>query len=513
MNVQAHAKVFALLFSTSALLFSGCHVANRIYRPVGNPNATPPVVDQSAIVVPPPPHLPMAKGTAWPPHPETPCSAKVKLTDRPCLAFMEFDDFGESWQKNPSGRPAQLERIIGLIDTAKAEDPLGQPIILTFLHGWEHNASAGHSSGGDDSMIVGFASVLNQIHERFPGRAVLGIYFAWRGALVSSNWPVSQQLTYWNRGATAKEVGNTSLTEALLEISDTARSGGDCPLHCAVLVYVGHSFGALALERALSQATTTRMEHDWAEARTEAGKTGKPGPVPVHPLANLVIYVNSAAAAIESKQLMDYLASSGFTYQPGNGRYEPLFLSVTSEADLTTGLALKVGNALPLVGYKWNGSVRDKPVEQEAGSGPTSAYARACFDPSARDPHLRNFLRFDLSQSDYYMSTAAHLQPLWSHQVTATREQRYQPVSDPPCSANTGDGSTYMTCHIGGYTYTVSPVKDRCNGTPYWIMEVPKEIIPDHDTIFTARLISFLMPFLESTITEPAELAAPEKRE
>jgi hypothetical protein len=450
----------------------------------------------------PAPQVPMPNGQAWPDK-EDRCTTKSDMIAHPCLAFLEFDDFGESWQKNPSGRPAQLQRIVELISTAKKEDPGHEPIILTFLHGWKHNASGGKKPGDDDSNIIGFATVLNKLHHDSPNRAILGIYFAWRGGLISPYWPVSQQLSYWNREATAMRVGNTSLTEALIEISDTAWT--DCPAHCPVLVYVGHSFGALALERALTQATATRMERDWQEGRTQNGSES----ILIHPLASLVIYVNSAAAAIESKQLMDYLASSRFTYRPDKNRDEPLFLSVTSQADLATGLALKIGHAVPLLGYKRDGSMRAKSAHTEA-TGATSEYARACFDPAATDH--RSFLRLDLAQSDYYMSTAAHLQPLWSHQVIQKRASGPEMPDEQACSlGNSND--PYMTCRIGDFEYTVNTVQNRCNGTPYWVMEVPKEIIPDHGTIFTGRLITFLMPFINSTIKRPPQLMAPSEKE
>jgi len=36
----------------------------------------------------------------------------------------------------------------------------------------------------------------------------------------------------------------------------------------------------------------------------------------------------------------------------------------------------------------------------------------------------------------------------------------------------------------------------RCNGTPYWVMEIDPAIVPDHGTIFTDRFIAFLSNFL-----------------
>jgi len=491
----------ALLVTFAAMLVlatGGCHVQNRMYRAVNGA----PDLDKSNILVPPPPHLPMQKGTAWPPHPETSCDDQ-NLTQHPCLAFLEFDEFGETWQKNASGRPSQLQKIMHLIDTAKEQDSDGRPLIITFVHGWKHNALDGKRSGADDPDIVGFVSVLNQLHEGNGRRAILGIYIAWRGNLISSYWPVSQQFTYWNREATAIRVGNASLTDALIEISDHARLKGECK-QCGdpILVYVGHSFGALVMERALSQATITRMEREyseWEEAKAKAPKDHLLNQNIV-PLANLVIYVSSAAAASESKQVMAYLASSKYVYQVEE-KDEPLFLSITSEADLATGLAFKIGHGVPWLGFKWNGSMRNKPPGGSSPEFPTSEYGRACFDPS--NAGNRNTVRFDLAQSDYFMSTTARLPQLWSHAVVS--HPSTTTLQDPSCRLEQS-GGIYMTCHIGISYYVVEAVQNRCNGTPYWVMQMPKDIVPDHGTIFTRRLIAFLMPIISSTIDHPRQL-------
>jgi hypothetical protein len=505
------------------LTMSGCHIPNRIYRPG----------DMSLVTVSPPPQLPMPPNTAWPPHPEAKCDEK-HLLGRPCLAFMEFDDFGEAWQKNPSGRPTQLGNAIRLIEEAKKQDPSGQPLILTFIHGWKHNASEGTKSGADDPNIVGVESILNEIqdpHEgKWKGHVVIGIYIAWRGGLVSPYWPVTQQFTYWNREATAVRVGNTSMTDALIEISDTARGKSDCRLEdachqssaCAnvskgstqpsyqvdksctpLLLFVGHSFGALVLERALSQATITRMEREWNEAKTN-GIPNPAGQVLITPLADLVIYINSAAAATESKQMMDYLASSRFVYRPsGEGTDEPLFLTVTSEADLATGFVLKVGHAIPLIGYKFNGSMRGNSPAATMDSGPTTSYSRACFDPSER----KSSIRTDLSRTDYFMSTTAHKEQLWSHVVTPT-PVRGEAHAIAVCTRSSNGSDTYASCQIGQHDYSIAPSPARCNGTPYWAIQVQKEIIPDHGTIFTGRLIAFLMPFIPKP-EKPGESTRP----
>ena len=523
-----------LIVAVLAVCACGCHIPNKAYRD-----------NMSVITVPLAPTLPMPAHTAWPPHPEKECKYE-ELRMRPCLAFLEFDEFGEPWQKSASGRPEQLNRAKELIRQAKLRDPKGQPLILTFIHGWKHNASDGGTKGGaDDSNIIGLASTLNELAAvQYTGHVVIGIYISWRGGLISPYWPVAQQFTYWNREATAIRVGNTSLTESLIEISDAAHEAIDCGTEpcsandacgqalrmttlsqqstatnqsCSpVLLFVGHSFGALVMERAISQAMVTRMERQYSEemARREAEKAiarnekrAEPvfGDVQFIPLANLILFVNSAAAATESKQMMDYLASSKFSYVQAGGspgsNDQPLFLSVTSESDSATGVFLKVGHAVPWLGYKFNGSLRN-PTPQ-SGGGSTTSYARACFDPASRQSSIRT----DLSQGDYYLTTTAHKQELWSHSVTA--RPTTNEVEDLHCTPTNPSPGLYATCRIGQVDYDIKPTPGRCNGTPYWVIQVQKEVVPDHNTIFTDRLIAFLTPFIPMPKSKGEEVLLP----
>jgi hypothetical protein len=590
------------LFVTSiALGVCACQIPNQIYRPVPNDPGYAPakspsgVMPPSVISVAEAPKLPTPKSSSWPPHPELPCQMG-NLINRPCLAFIEFDDFGEVWQRNPSGRPSQLQRTINLIKAAKEQDPRGQPLILTFVHGWKHNAKEGKTAADEDSNVVALQSVLNELHDNdYSGHVVIGIYIAWRGGNISPNWPVAQQFSLYDRGAAAHRVGNTSLTEALMEISDTAYASGYCESRdacgpkCAalpgsagaapsasagsapsgaapsaargsatagaqpstdtdqtnvgecrpLLLFVGHSFGALVLERALLQETIARMEAEYnnatalrAQHRKQASvappasaSPGEPAsqslssepsslapssgnsepPIPISPIADLVIYVNSAAAALESKQLLDYLAFSGFTYRPAKiattggpaNTDQPLFLSITSEADLATAVLFKIGFAPPLLYQKLNGSIRSNTP-----SNRQPPYTRACFDPTG-DPSLSTHrILNDVPQSSYYWTTTPHLSANWSHVVTEAQIGPGQSPADPPyCVPGSGGNGTYSTCHIGSYIYTVNSAPGRCNGTPYWVIQVQKELIPDHDTIFTGRLIAFLKAFIPTKQT------------
>jgi hypothetical protein len=562
------------LFITSiTLVVCACQIPNQIYRPaLSDPAYAPPfpsgVMPPSVISVAEAPKLPTPKSSSWPPHPEQPCQMG-NLIERPCLAFIEFDDFGEVWQRNSSGRPSQLQKTIDLIKAAKEQDPRGQPLILTFVHGWKHNAKEGKTAADEDSNVVALQSVLNELHDNdYSGHVVIGIYIAWRGGNISPYWPVAQQFTLYDRGAAAHRVGNTSLTEALIEISDTAKATGDCEPRdscsqspqCTAgaaansagsgqqnfgpcrpfLLFVGHSFGALVLERALLQETIARMEAEYNNAtalraqqrnlapaaQSASASPGEPVsqslssepspvapssgnselPIPISPIADLVIYVNSAAAALESKQLLDYLAFSGFTYRPDKiattggppaSTDQPLFLSITSEADLATAVLFKIGFAPPLLYQKLNGSIRSNTP-----SNRQQPYTRACFDPTVDPSFSTHRILNDVPQSSYYWTTTPHLSANWSHVVTQAEIGPGQSPADPPyCIPGPGGNGTYTTCHIGSYIYTVNSAPGRCNGTPYWVIQVQKELIPDHDTIFTGRLIAFLKAFIPTKET------------
>ena len=51
----------------------------------------------------------------------------------------------------------------------------------------------------------------------------------------------------------------------------------------------------------------------------------------------------------------------------------------------------------------------------------------------------------------------------------------------------------------------------RCNGTPYWMMEIDPEVVPDHGTIFSGRFISFLIDtFFETPDGKPLRRLTPQ---
>jgi hypothetical protein len=58
--------------------------------------------------------------------------------------------------------------------------------------------------------------------------------------------------------------------------------------------------------------------------------------------------------------------------------------------------------------------------------------------------------------------------------------------------------------------FAVQERPNRCNGTPYWVMEIDPDVVPDHSTIFTQRLISFLIDTFFSTQGRPLVRITPQ---
>lgn len=394
-------------------------------------------------------------------------------TDNPCLAFLEFDDMGEMFD------PTQVQRAMQLISEATSVNP--NAVIVTFIHGWKNNAEEQREHTGN---VYGFEQVLKFLAGKYSSPLhkvpIVGIYVGWRGELVSKYWPLRRQFSYFNRESAAIRIPGASMTDALMQIT---QQGHRAPAH-AIVILVGHSFGGLVLERALTQAMVEQVVRPASTGNACGGATiGAPNdPAMVggstqsdtkggenkegaskRPGANLVVFLNSAAAATQAKQMLDVMTSiPDLSYKnPENCESLPLFLSISSLGDAATRFAMPIGHGLSFLALKSKGSLRnDDPLVNP--KQPTS-------------------------QGSFYMSTAAHMGILQSHLVLKDTDTTTAPGAKVFRKFKLPDT---------GEAYKIVEKPNRWNGTPYWLMEVPAEIIPDHSTIFTERCIQLLSAFL-----------------
>jgi hypothetical protein len=490
-----------LLLTTAVLLLQACQVPLQPYR-----------VQHPAIEVPPPalngPAVTQVK----------PAQDCVSASSPICLAFIEVDDMGELWDKG------ELDTALGVIRRANT-NPQADPVVLTFVHGWKNNAAP------DNGNVAGFQAALQDLYARLHRtRPIIGIYIGWRGNLIRDSWPVAQQFSYFNREATATRIPSASLSSALTEIAMRTHEDNH-----ALAIFIGHSFGGLLLERALSEMTAGEIAQDTIYTQeaaalpagsAESAEKLRLAAAATDARADLVIFINPAGAATEAKPMLDFLISNSYRYQPflangspagaadppgdphgDNTADRPLFVSLTSTSDLATKVAVPIGHALPELRYKMAGSFRN------LGDGPSGNYELSCFDPHAPRPHwtLKTEQEGAVPQSSYYMNTAPHMQILQSHvmlkaigktqmQVASTGQKItiQNPQAIAQCNRDLFNQqhlnvvSTFrladtQTC------FAVQERPDRCNGSPYWMMEIDPDVVPDHSTIFTQRFIDFLI--------------------
>jgi hypothetical protein len=528
-------SVRALLIAAPLLVaLAGCHVPLQSYR------INPP---KYALEV------PLPTGNQIKSVPDDPKAKECFDANSPiCISFIEVDDMGELWDKGELGKALgiiqQANKAAGTERAPNPSEDVNDPIVIVFVHGWKNNAGWGNDN------VTGFMSALQVVYQRNQAkRHVIGIYIGWRGDLVPSYLPVARQFSLYNREATAIRVPGATLSSALTQIAMRTHENSN-----SLAIFVGHSFGALLLERTLSEMTASQLavekisaEEAEAAEQKVAGQNAKmkadvnspqaegaakdldlaakqqAAKHAVDSRADLVIFVNSAASATEAKQTLDFLTANQFSYQPfapagTNTRRDnpaddrPLFVSVTSTADLATKLALPIGHFPPDVAFKLKGSFRDVSTE------PGKKYELDCFDPQRQHPtwSLTTKERGAQAQSSYYLSSAPHMPVLQSHlmlkavganqmRVSSTGEIiQVDPQAIAECRKDLFDPKLNIVSTFKLYDtqqcFAIQKRPNRCNGTPYWMMEIDPDIVPDHSTIFTGRFISFL---IDSFFTTP----------
>jgi len=239
------------------------------------------------------------------------------------LSFIEFDDQGQLWDRTQLHNMLETYRPIAGIDDV---------LLVTFIHGWHHNASP------EDGNIQDFRHLLADLSQaesdNGTNRTVLGVYIGWRGE--SLTIPVMKHITFWDRKNTAHKVGQQGVTEVLLRLEEivNAKAGMDAatpqPLKSR-LVTIGHSFGGAILYTSLQQI----LEDRFIDSRRHKTSTGN-----ANGLGDLVVLMNPAFEALRYATLYDISQDFCRGYFPTQ---LPRLAILTSETDRATGWAFPAG--------------------------------------------------------------------------------------------------------------------------------------------------------------------------
>jgi pimeloyl-ACP methyl ester carboxylesterase len=372
------------------------------------------------------------------------------------LAYLELDDHGEFWDRR------QLERVRDEIVEANESEAgvKAGAVVIVYVHGWKHNASESDSNlASFRKILTGLAqaeSAFVKTYSTRPARPILGIYLAWRGDSLALIEPL-KSASYFDRDITAGRVAGPSGTEALYGLMKWTR--GNSLSKCIV---VGHSMGAIIVQRALTQAFQGAIIDSSSESDVRAP-------------ADVVLLINPAISAIETKQFVEMMdwwnvtvkqeIAKRFVCNSGEKQWRPLIVSMTSEGDTAT---------------------------------------RGIFRFARRLDSLPQ--RFRRGRREFYIRPAAAIPSLQSHVLVfeergsnGTSTSAYTPIEaceEDLCNKKLQDGAKAPLGRVcfraGSARFLLEEKFERANRTPFWVISVPREVVAGHNDIFNSRLTDFI---------------------
>jgi hypothetical protein len=309
-----------------------------------------------------------------------------------------------------------------------------------------------------DNNVEGFQSLLDttrqlidRANENPEEVALIGVYLSWRGR--STDVGLLKPLTFYSRRGAGQRTASVSTTEAILRVMSTAKKN---PLSTGIVI--GHSFGGMIVELALTQAVVGYTLIDEAE---------------IPPSADMLILVNPASQSMQAKNMVGMLKRNRLKFyredEEGNRREAPLIASVTSTGDTATGNLYPMALSMKA----WSKKFRE-------------------YEPTDCSPTQ--------SQKSFYTKTAGHNRVLHSHVITTEGALGPRAVEDSEMvlevSVNPTTGENRYTFPGEENLFTIQRLPLSYNDTPYWIMSAPPELIRDHSEIFTYDTLQMIRALL-----------------
>jgi hypothetical protein len=409
------------------------------------------------------------------------------------LSYIEFDEKGDYWDRRQLGWTVQeIKRAATGNDT----------VLVVYVHGWQNDASGlrEHDVGKFRCLLEHLAEADGFKHRFF------GVYIAWRGKSVpggdgwfpnnsvfdllsKSIFFVPHELSFYGRKNVATHTAALPTTEAIFQSVAAARHWTQESGHRSTTVLIGHSFGGLLLEKALSQAFAAKMI---SEDGTGGGSFIAP--------ADFVVLLNSATESIYAKEMTDMLrrrARSGGSSPQEISAKHPLIVSITSRADWATKILFPIGTQL---------------------SNSFGLFRRYEWDTLYGDSS------HDVSQRQYFTHTPGHNRLLISHEAEAVSGTPVDPVYqetdscdremlgafrrnlDDPATGPNGEIRFTTGASSGNEVeWQLTPTTPDRLMTPYWIIEVPHQIMRDHSDIFNENSIALMARLFRISNPKPKE--------
>jgi hypothetical protein len=443
-----------LLIST----LSGCRGTQQIYHPV------------------------LLAGT-----PGTPSAVWETPEGKPYFGFVEFDDQGERWDSSIRASKAgelpttQLQTVTRAIKRAGGRSGNKPFYLIVFAHGWNNNGSP-----KNDSLLEFHQRILQlrRLHE-LDGAEVFGVFLAWRGDAPG------RPFNFYHRSEAGHRVGER-IAGTLFDLITAARQASSR----SKVALIGHSFGSHLIEGGILPV----LQADVARAVPNDRR------IPL--AADLILLVNPARSSLYSKPFIDQLRDSQVKVDCGDvvSHHElPLIVTITSEGDTATGkifpIGYSVGRRISLFNTSVSGLYRkstNDPAPQEFSHKHTSGWNKVLhshivtkepYSPAGRDPKIASAPSVSDSLPEEYRAIdrmiRANYRP-WQPNGTILvhgLKQNYRITPAPPAPGRT----------------------ERYNDTPYWIMQVPKDIVANHSDVWNSEYVALVTALLYLPVDEPQQ--------
>jgi hypothetical protein len=479
-------------------------------------------------------------------HPEFPLSGQPPHY---YLAHIEFDDMGELWSIGDlaAGSRTPMSQLENALDVVRRAQKLASTqdrelVVIAFVHGWHNNASSyderRKNLGSFKSMMqslscdYGIKVVGNRpVLDKRP--VLVGVFLSWRGQSLRGDFAS----TYWNRRDAATRVGGPSMTEVVTRLMFMTKGvplapdpnngcewGSAQGKELAHFAIIAHSFGARALEHALTQPMLSLVLERQIQARECARERARRHPeqprlddLTAPAPADLIVFLNAANDAIGAKEMIEALKRSQIkikrqkTDQTESEPRElsaPLMISITSDGDWATE------RIMPVAQWFSSSALAFRRYDNHDEKEKCEAEGQLC----------------DHHQGYYYRHSEASIKEMRSHLVILFGNAdscKPKGINNWPFFQVLGKNECFCIDSSGENPTT----RDECgldesdrqkkfgsdtgwNGTPFYVIGVPKKLIKDHNDIFqdgTVDLLTTISTHFEILLSRngPATMSFP----
>lgn len=296
--------------------------------------------------------------------PQTPLDPKAKDGVDPSVAVIELNEIGELWTgcgvAHPSGAAeCQPDYAVEFIANARKHLPSGgKLVVLTFVHGWTHNAEWRdanfiHLREAVDCLNWGKPDY-DRVYGGFPRKIArgvyhlgcegltrrvntyyVGVYIGWQGTPKNLSTGL---LTLPDRYKVAED---TAAYPRMADIFARLKGAAKDPIdgtQQAKLVIAGHSLGGLIVEKT-TKAILDANNSDYSKLDCKTIATSALRP------ADLILLINPASNATRAVEIINAMKQKNFCHDSSiaPSLFIPLIISIHSDTDEFTG---KTGNIL-----------------------------------------------------------------------------------------------------------------------------------------------------------------------